>query len=180
MFVNELVHTWQSYLDTIDDWTFLTSDCVPKDTHCGLIYELQNPIHRQNESFAIADMRNLSYAEPHFDREIEVYFVLQGRGLVVVGDKQNDVEKGSVIVIPPNTAHFTIPEENLVLAVVNTPPFKPENYVPLSESDKSVKFDKDFFCTLLEQRSIYAQKPGWHRISDLEIRGAQDLERSSS
>jgi hypothetical protein len=41
------------------------------------------------------------------------------------------VQKEATIVIPPETVHFIIPQDNLVLGAVNTPPFKKENYVSL-------------------------------------------------
>ena len=47
------------------------------------------------------------------------------------------------MVTPPNTTHFTIPKDDLVMMVINTPYFNAENIVEPTESDPSVKFDKE-------------------------------------
>lgn len=140
--MNEIIIAWQIYLNTVSDWKNLVNGIDPKITGCGLVYELSNPIYRPNESFAIADMSNLAFSEPHYHPETEIYFILQGRGLVVVGRQEIEVQKGSIVVIPSNIAHFTIPEKDLVMAVVNTPPFDINHYYPLAESNTVVKFDR--------------------------------------
>ena len=98
-------------------------------------------------------MRSIHFCEPHYHPiETEIYFVLQGHGIVVVGGKEELVQKGSIIVTPPNTSHFTIAQKDLVLAVVNTPPFKSENYVALAQENKAVGFDKSQFNRLSNQQ----------------------------
>ena len=114
-----------------------------------MVYELANPLSRTTESFAIADMSNLAFAEPHYHPETEIYFILQGSGLVVVGGQEQQVQKGSVVVIPSNIAHFTIPEKDLVMAV-NTPPFNAADYYLLAQDNAAVKFDKTQFERLIE------------------------------
>jgi mannose-6-phosphate isomerase-like protein (cupin superfamily) len=143
--MEEVVAAWRPYLDGIEDWQQVVKDIEPKPTGCGPVYELPNPIDRPNESFAIADMRELEIAEPHYhaNGETEIYVVLQGLGTIVVGMKEQRIEKGSVIVTPPDTTHYTIPDSDLVLAVVNTPPFKPENYVVVKETDHDFGFDQE-------------------------------------
>lgn len=137
----------------IKNWQQLVEDVTPKQTGCGPVYELPNPIERPNENFAIADMRTIHFAEPHYHVETEIYFVLQGNGLIVIGGKEQEISKGTVVTIPSNIAHFTIPKENLVLAVINTPPFKQENYIVLQASNKKVGFDKDQLDMLLKHNN---------------------------
>ena len=72
--IHTIVQIWQSYLDTISDWRQLISGITPKECGCGLVYELSNPLSRATESFAIADMSNLAFAEPHYHPETEIYF----------------------------------------------------------------------------------------------------------
>ncbi len=146
--VDAIIKTWQKYLKGVSRWQDLVIGETPFKGGCGDVYELENPIERPNESFAIADMRSLPFAEPHYHGETEIYFVLQGKGLVVVGNKEIHVTKDSVVLIPPNIAHFTIPKEDLVLAVVNTPPFVPEHYIVVKDSRTDVKFDKHQFNKL--------------------------------
>lgn len=145
-----VVAAWMPYINSIGDWQQEVKVIKPVLTGCGPVYELPNPIDRPNESFAIADMRNLSITEPHYhpNDETEIYVVLQGLGTIVVGQKEQQVKKGSVIVTPPDTTHFTIPDSDLVLAIINTPPFKPENYVVIRETDYAVGFDQEQFKRL--------------------------------
>jgi hypothetical protein len=62
--MQEVVGAWQSYLNTVENWEALVKGVEPKVGGCGLVYELPNPIERPNESFAIADMRELDISEP--------------------------------------------------------------------------------------------------------------------
>ncbi len=119
-----------------------------------MIYELGNPTNRQNEDYAIADMRHLRVAEPHYHPvgEIEIYYVLQGSGLLILGGKEQRLSKDSLVVIPPLTAHFTLADKELVLAAVNSPAFKPEGYIVLNESNKEVGFDKRQFERLTAEK----------------------------
>lgn len=148
----EIISAWQTYLDTVEDWQELVEGVGSKPTGCGPVYELAKPIDRPNEDFAIADMRELEVAEPHYHPEgvTEIYFCLQGIGLVVVGGEERRVEKGSVVVMPENTAHFTIPENDLVFAVVSTPPFDPESYIAIDSaiSNPELAFDAEQFTRL--------------------------------
>lgn len=148
--IDELVAAWQGYFKTLDNWQTLIENIEPKPTGCGPVYELGNLIDQPNQSVAIADMRQLSFATPHYhtNGETEIYFVLEGTGQVIVGGEVKDVEKGVVVVTPTNTAHFVIPKEGLVVAVVNTPPFSPANSVDLSESNPAVGYDHEQFIQL--------------------------------
>ncbi len=53
------------------------------------------------------------------------------------------------MIIPPNKAHFTIPDHEYVIGVINTPPYTPESYVPLNEqSNEHVGFNYNQFKML--------------------------------
>ena len=84
----KIVKKWHNFLSSISDWQLLITNIQPNECGCGLVYEIPNPIPAENESFAIADMRNLAFAEPHYHPETEIYFILQGSGLVVVGGQE--------------------------------------------------------------------------------------------
>jgi mannose-6-phosphate isomerase-like protein (cupin superfamily) len=153
--VQAVLDVWQPYVSGIDNWQALVEGVEPKATGCGPVYELNGLAGRTNESFAVADMRGIEYAQPHYhaNGETEIYFVLQGAGRAVVGNKVLKVEKSSVVVTPSNTTHYAIPdkEQGLVLAVVNTPPFRPENNIDITESDPAVKYDHALFQSLTQQ-----------------------------
>lgn len=142
--VDDVIAMWSAYFtQSGGNWEQLVLGVEPKETGCGLIYELDNPIDRPLEDLAIADMRALTFADPHYhlNDEIEIYFVLQGTGTVVVGNATYEVGPEDVVVTHPGTAHYTIPHDQLVVGVVNTPPFNSANYVSIRESDPSVGFD---------------------------------------
>lgn len=145
-----LITAWQQYVTTMGDWQKLVEGVTPKDTYCGPVYEPQSPLDRPNESFAIADMRAVKVAEPHYhaNGETETYFVLSGSGLTVVGGEALEIKAGDVIVTSPETAHFTIPKENLVMIVINTPPFNPANNIHVDETKPGVGYDHDRYLKL--------------------------------
>jgi mannose-6-phosphate isomerase-like protein (cupin superfamily) len=139
---DELIRAWTKFLATGPSWQDLIDGVTPKETDCGPVYELDMPIPRKDESFAICDMRRLDVSGAHYHTggETEIYFVLEGRGTVYVGGIGRAVKPGSVVVTPPDTAHFTR-SRKLVLGVVNTPPFSADNYRELSGSQPEVGFD---------------------------------------
>lgn len=150
--IDELITAWQQYVSTLDNWQELIQGVTPKQTYCGPVYEPNSPLNRPNESFAIADMRNVKVAEPHYhtNGETEIYFIISGSGLTVVGNEELQVKAGDVIVTPPETVHFTIPRENLVLIVINTPPFNPNNNIHVDEAEQEVRFDREQYERLVE------------------------------
>ena len=77
-----------------------------------------------------------------------MYFVLQGHALVVAGGKEHRVGPGDHVVMRPGMAHFAIPHEDVVLGVVNTPPFQPEQYIVVTEDDPAHGFRKAQFDRL--------------------------------
>jgi len=131
--VGQMVDAWYRFTTSITDWESFVKPYEPRKTGCGIVYELPNFLNRPNEDLAIVDMRRILFAEPHYHPEgvTELYIVLQGTGLVVIGDDEYYVSPGDVALIPPLTGHYTIPDKDFVIAVINTPPYTPEHYIPL-------------------------------------------------
>ena len=148
-----LIQAWDAFLK-VSSWEKLIEGYQPITSECGLIYELPNYLERPNESFAIADMRSLEFTEPHYHVETDVYFMLQGGGVFVVGGQEQTVVAGDVIIIPSNIAHFVIPNNQCVIAVINTPPFNPESYKIITQTDSHVCFDHQQFLKLKHKLSI--------------------------
>ena len=148
--MDEIIKAWNHYLNGLEDWQAIVSDVEPKQTQCGPVYEPPSPLPERSETFAISDMRNVKVAYPHYHKngETEIYFVIQGSGQTVVGGEKIQIEKGSVVVTPPNTTHFTIPSHDLVMVVINSPSFNAENIVEPTETDLNVKFDKEQYDNL--------------------------------
>ena len=142
--MDEIVEAWKQYSSGLNDWQSIVKGTGPKQTQCGPVYEPPSPLPGRTETFAISDMRDVKVAYPHYHKndETEIYFVIQGSGLTVVGGEEIHIKKGSVVVTPPNTTHFTFPDEDLVMVVINTPNFNAANIVEPQETDPTVKFDK--------------------------------------
>lgn len=149
-----VITAWQQFLTTFE-WKQYIHNIHGEACGCGDIYELPNFLCRPGESIAIADMSKLLVSEPHYHPTgcTEIYIVLQGTALVVVGENQQHVAVGDVIVIHENLAHFTIPQGDFVIAVINSPAFRLEDYILLSESNLDVKFDRQLFTELVEKYS---------------------------
>ncbi len=142
--VQMLVDAWQDFFNE-SNWQELIKGYSPIYGNCGIVYDLPNFLNRLNEGLAIVDMRQLDAAEPHYHPDLEVYFVLQGEALVVVGNERYSVKKGDVVAILPFKAHYTIPNEEFVIACINVPPYTPESYIQLTASNAAVDFDSKQF-----------------------------------
>ncbi len=155
--LTNIIFAWQLFFNT-NTWQDLIAHKTPKVSGCGLVYELGNPLARINEDCAIVDMRNIYYSEPHYHPEAEIYYILQGSGILVIGKNENNITRGDVLFISPNTAHFMAHADDLIIGVVNTPPFNPHTYVPLYESNEDVNFCIKQFRHLTEQRDDYKNR----------------------
>lgn len=153
--IRTVIDTLQPTINAMGNWQDLVKTIEPKGTACGPVYELGlHPAH-PDVSWAIADMRGVPYTHPHYhDRgEVEIYFPIQGLGQVVVGSEVIVARRGEAIVTPSGTTHYALPhgDHGLVVAVLNTPPFNPDNHVDISDLDTSeplVGYDSSLFHQL--------------------------------
>lgn len=152
--LKNIILAWQLFFNT-NNWQALIINKTAKNGGCGLVYELGNPLDRSDEDCAIADMRNIKYIEPHYHPEIEIYYVLQGTGILVIGEVENKMKSDDIFTIPSNTAHFIADADDLIIGIVNTPPFNPHTYVPLHQSNEDVNFCLEQFTRLTTQNVIY-------------------------
>jgi mannose-6-phosphate isomerase-like protein (cupin superfamily) len=160
-YIEESVHAWKNFLAT-HYWQHLVANSEPQESINGIIYALPNSLIRDNESIVIIDMRKLHHTEPHYHSAhvTEIYFILQGGGIVVVGNKESSFTAGDVIVTPPLTTHYVIPDDQCVMAVVNLPTFNIEDYHVIAETNEAVKFDKAQFEQLTQTD---------HKVSQVNI-----------
>ena len=150
-YIAEIQQVWSEFLNT-HNWHNLIKNVEPRNSNCGLVYELPNYLNRPNEGLAIVDMRTIRFVEPHYhpDPVVEIYFILQGTALVVVAGQEIPAKTGSIVVIFYRQAHFVIPDSETVIAVVNTPPFEQEHHKVITETDTDVSFDKQQFNRLTQ------------------------------
>ena len=151
--LHEPLGKWLRFLELID-WRNIMHKTKALSTPNGLIYELGKQLGLPG-TLALCDMSTIEYAPPHYhgEPETEVYVVLEGSGTLVVGYTEYQLEKGMIIPVLPNTAHFTIPGETLILALISLPSFNLNNLIPTPElSDPAICFDYNQFLSLLEKR----------------------------
>lgn len=151
--LQELILIWGAYFSYRCNLQEIMHTYMPIKSGCGLVYELPNCLNRPNESCAVVDMRTITWTEPHYHPETEVYSVLQGSGILVIADVEQKISPGDIIVVPSNKAHFIIPDNDLIIGVINTPPFNAENYIPLTESNSMVGFDRNQFDALIQKKA---------------------------
>lgn len=155
--LEEMVVVWKDFFQK-NNWQQLINDKTALECGCGLVYEIPNVLNRDNESIAIADMRTLLISEPHYHPEIEVYYIVNGNATVVVGHEEQNVTVGDIVIIPPYTAHFTIPDDNCIIAVVSKPAFNADNYTPIHETSDKVSFDYQQFAQLKKAKELSSDK----------------------
>ncbi len=70
---------------------------------------------------AHADLEPLKKIEAHIDPYEEIYYILEGKGEMLVGDSTKEVKKGDAIFIPQGDVHALFnnhPENRLSILVV--------------------------------------------------------------
>jgi len=149
--LNETIKAWQEFIDQ-NEWRKLINGVTPKQSDC-LVYELPNYLNRADEEFIVADMRQIPFSAPHYhpEKDVEIYFVLQGSAQMVVGYEELEVVKGDVIVISPYCAHYAIPDNEFVIAAVSVPPFNPNNFILITKNISGVKFSQERFEQLTKK-----------------------------
>ena len=63
-----------------------------------------------------SDSNTLALNHPHTDK---IYFVIEGSGVVTIGDESKEVSKGNLILVPNGSQHkYTTNTERLVLLTI--------------------------------------------------------------
>ncbi len=97
-----------------------------------MIQELINPTlsGNKNLSLAIAIVEPFKETKLHIHKNSEeIYFILQGKGLMTLGNKTFVVKKEDFILISPKTPHKikNIEEEKLKILCICSPPYSHED-----------------------------------------------------
>ncbi len=101
--------------------------------------------------FAVAEMRGPTI--PHVHKvTTEYYFVLSGRGVVIVAGQRIDVYRNTLVVIKPMTSHYTIPDRTMSVLAITIPVWTAEDQFVLTEDDWSVGYS-----TKQEKRELIKQ-----------------------
>lgn len=104
---------------------------------CGDVIKLINPDNSgaQTLSCVIVTLRPSAESETHYHkRREEIYYVLEGEGLLIVDSNKYDITKGMTAFIPPGTSHKVINKgtKPLRLFVVGSPPYSPADTFKIS------------------------------------------------
>jgi mannose-6-phosphate isomerase-like protein (cupin superfamily) len=118
------------------------------DNVCNQILREVISLPKVSMAHVVMNGGNVSLWHQH-SRMSEVYFILEGEGILYYGDNALQAEKGAYLVLPPNTPHKLRNTgksdlEHLVFAI---PPFDPEDIEILSNSSTEnvspIKFSYD-------------------------------------
>lgn len=149
----DVINEWLELITGID-WEQTVVGVAAEHTPSGLVYDLPNFAPDKAESFAIVDLRDIGEKkevdEPHYhiNGEVEVHIPLSGHAKMVVGDEVHEIGVGDCLTVPTETAHFAVPDNEYVVAIVSLPNFDEANYVPIEvdgEIPSAVHFARDLY-----------------------------------
>jgi mannose-6-phosphate isomerase-like protein (cupin superfamily) len=97
-----------------------------------ILRELFNPLKddlnlRYSLAHAVLKPKKISYN--HKLKTSEVYYILQGRGLMHIGNEKEEVIEGDAVYIPPNTSQRikNIGKKDLIFICIVDPAWRPED-----------------------------------------------------
>ena len=114
----------------------------PFETHTGeRVYEMIGaPNHlggATKHSFGHVVIPPNRMSRPHYHPYAEeTYYILKGKGMIVINDVKHDMLPGDAVFISPPEKHqiFTVGNEDLEFIVISAPPWEPTNSVYLDEN----------------------------------------------
>ena len=78
----------------------------------------------RNQSLAEASLPSGTSTQGHYHRTLEeFYFILEGRGVLQIGDEKREVGPGDCALIPPGAWHEITAAENLRFLCCCAPPY---------------------------------------------------------
>ncbi|AIJ04870.1 hypothetical protein JH146_0019 [Methanocaldococcus bathoardescens] len=98
----------------------------------SIIRELMHPnVHgnvKQSLAEAIVPVGSKTLLHKHYKSE-EIYYILEGKGLMTLGDEKFEVKKGDTILIPPEIPHKIENIGNVPLKILccSYPPYSHED-----------------------------------------------------
>lgn len=136
------------------NWEALVDGGASKPSGCGAIFELGDRLGEPNTDVCIADQRALRISEPHYHPapDLEYYLILEGAMRLHVGSQVVELHAGDGYLIPPETVHYSEPNEQCVLAAANLPAFQPDRYIVVSHDDPARGYDHAGYSRLAKER----------------------------
>ena len=85
------------------------------------------------------------------ENEEETFYVLDGRGLFVVGETQRELQRGDLVVVPRGVPHTLAPQgaEPLRMLVIVSPPGLERFFVEVEQRERAgIELDEDGIVAL--------------------------------
>lgn len=84
-------------------------------------------------SMAVCRLESGRQSYPHVLKQCEVYYILEGRGIMHVGEETTEVEPGDAVYIPGDATQWVenTGQDELVFTVIVSPPWSEEDDVRL-------------------------------------------------
>lgn len=90
-------------------------------------------------SLALETLKPGQHTVPHWHGHVEeIYYILEGRGRMEIGDEAREVQAGDAILIPINQAHclHNTGDDDLLLLCAVSPPWYPEDHHPVKKEEQ--------------------------------------------
>jgi mannose-6-phosphate isomerase-like protein (cupin superfamily) len=99
---------------------------------CGIVKDLVNQENSKinNVSIAVIVVESMKHGQEHFHNNTEeIYFVLEGKGSIMINKNIQKIEKDDCIIIPIKQDHKLINNTKLPLKilVINSPPYSEDD-----------------------------------------------------
>lgn len=113
------------------------SEIPPIADVCGQIRALSSRDDFQEANVVVATMKAPTI--PHYHREAtEFYFVLSGKGRLIVGRNVYEITNWMLVIIPSNTVHYTIPSLRTEILAFSVPAWREEDQFPLEGTTDAI------------------------------------------
>ena len=94
----------------------------------SLVREIVHPDHIPARNLSLAEARlerGASTALHYHDESEEVYYVIAGRGILMIAGEETDIGPGQAALIPPRSRHrvANTGDEDLVFLCLSSPPY---------------------------------------------------------
>jgi len=114
-----------------------TSECNEFTANDGC--RIREVLHPANDgidmplSLAVARVEPGKQSYAHYLKQVEVYYILEGRGLIHVGEETAEVGPGDAVYIPPGASQWieNRGEDELLFIAVVSPPWSNEDDIRL-------------------------------------------------
>ena len=136
------------------------TDIYPIQDVCGELRIFSSAEDFTEANVVIAEMRGPTI--PHYHRvATEFYFVVSGQGRVIVASQVLEVKQKSLVVIPPNHTHLTIPKNRMEVLAFSVPAWQESDQIVLNaENGYDDSVEKSILIDELLRRHIMIIKKG--------------------